>query len=94
MSTADSSRELGNRGHPMAAMLDHTHVARLARQSNKDATPPHCAFIGKATPRLEDILHYYYPDVPLAHAEWREPKKATSRSPALSATTLPIAFKS
>jgi hypothetical protein len=25
MGTADSSRELSNRGHPMAAMLDHTH---------------------------------------------------------------------
>src|SRR5882762_7842811 len=26
MGTADSSRELSNRGQPMAAMLDHTHV--------------------------------------------------------------------
>jgi hypothetical protein len=28
MGTADSSRELSNRGQPMAAMLDHTHAAR------------------------------------------------------------------
>ena len=28
MGTADNSRELSNRDHPMAAMLDHTHVAR------------------------------------------------------------------
>jgi hypothetical protein len=28
MGTADSSSELSNRGQPMAAMLDHTHVAR------------------------------------------------------------------
>ena len=28
MGTADSSRELSNRGQPMAAMLNHTHVAR------------------------------------------------------------------
>ena len=28
MGTTDSSRELSNRGQPMAAMLDHTHAAR------------------------------------------------------------------
>ena len=28
MGTADSSRELSNRGQPMAAMLDRTHAAR------------------------------------------------------------------
>ena len=28
MGTAGSSRELSNRGRPMAAMLDHPHVAR------------------------------------------------------------------
>jgi hypothetical protein len=28
MGTADSSRELSTRAQPMAAMLDHTHVAR------------------------------------------------------------------
>jgi hypothetical protein len=37
MGTADSSRELSNRGQPMAAMLDHTHVARQIDQGRHTA---------------------------------------------------------
>jgi hypothetical protein len=39
MGTADSSRELSNRGQPMAAMLDHTHVARQIDQGCATAAP-------------------------------------------------------
>jgi hypothetical protein len=43
MGTADSSRELGNRGQPMAAMLDHTHVARqIDKGCHTAASRLHC----------------------------------------------------
>src|ERR1700730_13582723 len=37
MGTADSSRELRNRGRPMDAMLHHTHVARQIDQERHAA---------------------------------------------------------
>jgi hypothetical protein len=60
MGTADSSRELSNRGQPMAATLDYTHAAR---QLDRGAAPPRRAFTGKTTPRLEEILLHHFPDV-------------------------------
>ncbi|HMF68988.1 MAG TPA: hypothetical protein VK602_15430, partial [Phyllobacterium sp.] len=54
MGTADSSRELSNCGQPMAAMLDHTDVARqIDKGYYTVASPPS---LGKTTPRLEEIL--------------------------------------
>src|SRR5712692_8709122 len=40
MGTADSSRELSNRGQPMAAMLNHTHVARQIDKGRHTAASP------------------------------------------------------
>lgn len=41
MGTADSSRELSNRGQPMAAMLDQTHVARQIDRGHTAASHIH-----------------------------------------------------
>ena len=46
----------------MAAMLDHTHVARqIDKGGHTAASRIHW---GKTTPRLEEILLHHFPDVP------------------------------
>jgi hypothetical protein len=52
--TAESSRELSNPGQPMAAMLDHTRVARQIDEGAPHRRIAHSP--GKTTPRLEEIL--------------------------------------
>ncbi len=54
MGTAESSRELSNPGQPMAAMLDHTRVARQIEEGAPHRRIAHS--LGKTTPRLEEIL--------------------------------------
>src|ERR1700761_8475297 len=51
--TADSSRNSSTRGQPMAATLDHTHVASPI---DKGAAPPHRASMRGRPPQLGEIL--------------------------------------
>src|SRR5258705_3297822 len=61
MGTADSSRDLSNRSQRLAAMLDHTHVAR---QIDKGCHTAASRLHRGRRHQLEEILPHHFPDVP------------------------------
>jgi hypothetical protein len=78
-----ASRDLSNRGHPMAAILT---TLMLRGKSIGVATPPHRVSTNEDDTGTRGNFPSPFPRRRLpGHARWRESNKAPSRSPALPA---------